>query len=166
MMKKRRSKKNRKLEEEEMDLQITSLADILIIVLVFLLSVFNSGIRGMGEVDVPDGVRLPAVSEGGSSEEGIQVQIGRNSVKLNDRLVSKLNFFRFQQADLNNDLPNSSTSKRVTAAFAKQRRAGQTTQPVWIVADRKAPYATIQTVLASAAAVGFTNIKLAVVTKQ
>ena len=37
---------------------------------------------------------------------------------------------------------------------------------VWIVADERAPYATIQTVLASAALYGYTDFKLAVVKDQ
>ena len=159
----------RKKRENEMDfsLQITSLADVLIIVLVFLLNTFSFDLRGAAEVTVPKSIKLPDATLSGGSDTGITVEISEHEVRIGDERAAPLKNYRFNGADLRGDLPRSSSSSILLDAFGREKRRRESVEPpVLIIADRRAPYATIQTVVASAALNGFTNIKFAVVAKK
>lgn len=184
-----RFRKSKKKEDGDLGLQITSLADILMIVLIFLLKSFSSGLTDGNAIQVSNKIALPSVQGGGIGREGLKVEITEDKVEMSGHAVAALSAYRFNAGDLNGDLESSSTSKALNQAFAAERRAvdqtpKNTIQPVaaiadgtptvvdiksfskdtiWIVADRKAPYATIQTVIASAAMQGYSDFKLAVV---
>jgi biopolymer transport protein ExbD len=156
--------KNREKPGADMGLQITSLADILMIVLVFLLKSFASGLTDQEAIKVSSGIRLPAVQTAGQAKEGLKVEISAEQVAVGDRPAAHLAAFRFPASDLANDLSEASTSRSLKSQFRKSFKAEKDEKPtVWIVADQRAPYATIQTVIASAAIAGYQEFKLAVV---
>jgi len=182
LFRKYRFLKSKKETETDFALQITSLADILMIVLIFLLKAVSSGLTDQQSINVSSQIRLPAAESGGGVKEGLKVEISQNMVLVGGQPVSKLLSFRFDSGDLNADLTEGGTSKTLDRFFAqlraenrhqrkpssedkdkdkdKDENSGDT---VWIVADRQAPYATIQTVIASAAKEGYSDFKLAVV---
>lgn len=167
-----RFRRKRRQNEEDVSLQVTSLADILIIVLVFLLKSFSTGLSDMENVTISKGIRLPMVVAAGVSKTGLQIEVSRDVIQLDGKPVSQLKQFRFLSRDLNNDLAVGGTSRSLIRAigdrikeYEKEGRKNILDR-VWVVADQRAPYMTIQTVLASAAANGYTDFKLAVTQAQ
>lgn len=166
-MLKRTFRKKHTEAESAFELQITSLADILIIVLVFLLNTFNFDLRGKTEFEVNKSIRLPNSIHAGGGSTDLTVEVNESEIRLDGKKTSELSNYRFQTSDLQNDLPASSSSTSLSNSFAKMRSSGTKEEAaLLVVADHRVPYATIQTVLASAALHGFTNIKLAVVAKK
>lgn len=160
-----RFSRRRRRQTETANIQITAMADIFIVILVFLLKSFSASWDTLRNVSLKDGIKLPRVKSGIWEKEGLKVRIAENMVEVNGIVVSKLSNWTFAGNDLNHDLQgDNGTSKSLNDALRGEReRDRDHFQGVWVVADRRAPYRTIQTVLASAALQGFTDFRLAVV---
>lgn len=164
-----RRRRTRIHEVEEIPLQITSLADIMIIVLIFLLKSYSSEMEQ--DIAVPADIHLPVVSKGGSAKEDLRVEISENVVKVGGTVIASLRNFRFESSDLSREWSPVGTSRALTAALGRENRAlaaagKENTRPIWVFADRRVPYRTLQTVMASAALNGFTDVRLAVVKEE
>src|SRR5262244_3024701 len=86
-----------KTQSEEMALQITSMADIFTIILVFLLKSYaTSAIT----VTPTAGMLLPEAHAGDTSVEALKVEISQNAVQVDGQPVVKLNTFAFDAGDL------------------------------------------------------------------
>ncbi len=161
----RRSFVKRRAQNEEMSLQITSMADIFTILLVFLLKSYASGVA----VD-PSGVQLPQAAGKSAQELPIQLYVNQSEVLLDGHPVMNIRDFQFSTQDLE----STGASRRLRAALAekvKERDSAPSAShldvskpegKIVVLADERAPYETIKTVLASAAVQGFTDVKLAV----
>lgn len=141
-----------------MALQITSMADIFVIILVFLLKSYS--VDGLAyEPTVP---LTPPTAHGRIDHtDGLKVEISKKSVNLGGKTVASVSDFKFAKADLDsngasNILKNALAKIRPTAA------TGPKGAKLIVVADEGAPYETIKTVLSSAASEGFLDIQLAV----
>lgn len=158
--------KKRPALNEEMSLQITSMADIFIIVLVFLLKGYSTGAISVAP---SAGLSLPKAVTQDASVEALKVEITETGVQVEGQHVAKLEQFRFEKADLQ----SSGTSTTLGQAISRQREKQlliaksntdvKVDSKILILADQRAPYSTIKTVLASAAVNGYTDFKLAVV---
>lgn len=165
-MKKSPFVKNRN-QSEEMSLQITSMADIFTILLVFLLKSFATGTVN---VTPSKGMLLPQAVSPEASVEALKVEISQGAIQIEGQPVATLNQFVFEPGDLQ----NNNTSQMLTKALEKERQRQlliakansdvKVDPKILVVADQRAPYGTIKTVLASAAVNGYTDFKLAVVT--
>ena len=79
--------RKKRLKREVMDLDITSLLDILVIILVFLLKSYNtSGIL----FNVPKGIVLPKSSTINDNTPGVVVQVSETKIWVDDELVMDL----------------------------------------------------------------------------
>lgn len=162
--------RKRRREAGEFSLQITALADVLIVVLIFLLKTFSSGLVESETITASKEIRLPSVASGGMAQKGIKVEVFRDRVEVSGQVSATLEASRFREQDLNDDLTDGNgSSKALNRAFAQAKQGYRSEVPndpnsatVWIMADRGVPYATIQTVIASAAVAGLTDFKLAV----
>lgn len=175
-LKKRLQKRKARRGEEEIVLQVTSLADIFVVVLVFLLKSYSADTSA--DIDVPADILLPNVTSAAIGDKGLKIQISQDAVKLDGVAVAELDGYRFRKSDLNADLYKNGTSKSLLTAIAKQKAelaevlaqrdpSGEKKLPeVFIIADQKTPYITIQTAMASAAMNGFSEVKLAVVKEE
>lgn len=152
-----------------MALQITSMADIFIIVLVFLLKSFATGSLA---VTPSPGLRLPQAITDDSAVRALTVEISESSVQIENQVVSLLSEFKFRPQDIRSD---GVVTKLDLALFTERKRQELISQSnsdvandsnILIVADQRTPYATIKSVLASAAIHGFTDFKLVVVKKE
>jgi len=151
---------------EDMTLQITSMADIFIIILVFLLKSFSTGAVNLSPAA---GMMLPQAQTTDLAVEALKVEVSETAVQVEGNPVSQLKNFRFAPEDLQ----AAGVSKSLIAAFdtARQRQlliakvnaSVKVDSKILIVADQRAPYTTIKSVLASAALQGYTDFKLAVV---
>lgn len=143
---------------EQMVLQITSMADIFVIILVFLLKSYS--IEGLPyEPTVP---LTPPVAKGRIEKtDATKVEISSRVVALAGQPVSSMKDFRFNSADMDSD--GASQTLRKALARMRPKAVGGAKGPRLIVlADEGAPYETIKAVLASAASEGFLDIQLAV----
>ncbi|MGE4106134.1 MAG: ExbD/TolR family protein [Bacteriovoracia bacterium] len=163
----RKSKGKAQDHGAEVSLQITSLADILMVVLVFLLKSFSSGISTVENISVPKGIHLPEIQASTNGKDGIRVEIGAGGVSIDGQKLADLQDFRFPAADLNGSSDETTTSKVLIKSFSELKKdEAKVGKSVWVVADRRSPYRTIQTVLASAAVQGYSDFKLAVVKEE
>lgn len=152
-------------QSEEMSLQITSMADIFTILLVFLLKSYSTSALA---VQPAKGMSLPQAQAGEQSVEALKIMVSESSVEVEGQPVTTLNHFEFDPKDLKNG-----ASEALNQALEKERKRQlliaqsnsdvKVDSKVIVVADQHAPYSTLKTVLASAALQGYTDFKLAVV---
>ncbi|MBC7384592.1 MAG: biopolymer transporter ExbD [Cryobacterium sp.] len=146
------------VKNEQMALQITSMADIFVIILVFLLKSYS--VEGLAyEPSVP---LTPPMAHGRIDQtDGLKVEISAKAVNLAGKSVSPVSDFRFAKGDMD----SNGASQSLRRALAKTRPSvvsGPKGAKLIVVADAGAPYETIKAVLSSAASEGYNDIQLAV----
>lgn len=152
--------------DQEMSLNITAMADIMTILLVFLLKSFTSSAINIVPVS---GLKLPAAGAQEQNFESLKIQIARSSITVEDAVVTTLDEFKVGKTDLF----NNGTIRTLNQALEKERQRQlliakansdvKVDSKVAIIADQFVPYSTIKAVLASAAVNGYTDFKLAVI---
>jgi biopolymer transport protein ExbD len=153
--------KKKKRGNEEMALQITSMADIFTIILVFLLKTTASGINTVA----PNGANLPVMAHGKEIvADTLKMEINRDMITIDDKVVLNLQQFELPVTEVQ----EGGMSQSVYKAFAEKRKpgAGQETNAnstLLVLADENVPYATLKSALASAANTGFVDLQLVVV---
>lgn len=145
-------------KNEQMALQITSMADIFVIILVFLLKSYS--VEGLAyEPSVP---LTPPTAKGRiEKSDGLKVEISSKAIALDGKNVSSMNAFRFSPKDVDSN-GASNTLRRALSASKANALSGAKGPKLMVVADEGAPYETIKAVLASAASEGYLDIQLAV----
>lgn len=152
----RRSFLNQQHANEQASLQITSMADIFVIILVFLLKSYS--VEGLPyEPTLP---LTPPVARGRiDKEEGLKLEVSQKALALGGVRIMEMKGFRFPAQDV--DGAGESRGLQQALANARLKKGVQTAKLV-VVADGGAPYETIKTVLSSAARSGYVDIQLAV----
>jgi len=157
-----------------MSLQITSMADVFMIILVFLLKSFSTTVSGI----TVNNVTLPEVQAASQAVDSLKVEVGPSSILIDGKPVTTLSAFHFDPSDLEEDgtprslnmalIAEMKTQKAIASARARQPASETPVSPetLLILADKKAPYHTLKTVLASASNAGFTDFRLLVVEDQ
>jgi biopolymer transport protein ExbD len=158
--------KKRPLPSDEMALQITSMADIFTILLVFLLKSYATSALNVAP---GAGLTLPSAQASETSFEALKVEISADSVNIEGKPAVVLKSFQFPT----DDLQTNGASKNLNAVLEKERQRElliakansdvKVDPKILVIADQKTPYSTIKSVLASAALNGYTDFKLAVV---
>lgn len=168
-MKKKGLFKKRPRASDEMSLQITSMADIFTILLVFLLkSVSSSSVT----INPSAGVRLPASTAEAANIEALKIEISESAVMVEQEPVLTLSKFQVDSKDFTPEGGSKILAAKLDLArkrqllIAKANTDVKVDSKVIIVADQHTPYSTLKRVLASAAVQGFTDYKLAVVNKN
>lgn len=149
------------------DLQLTSLMDALVIILVFMLKSFQASTHSF---DTPGGIELPQSASPDLPKDSLQVIISRDSVSFENRQVARMDPSRGLGAD---DLDEEGRRIRplydalVEARLKSERlrvRSGVRSNDgkplpfegvIAIQADRRIPYDTLRRVLYTAAAAEF-----------
>lgn len=144
-----------------MALQITSMADIFMILLVFLLKNYSASLTTISPNAV---MALPEQKANANAmiKDTLKVEIAQDVVMVDQKAVTRLNNFEFAESDQG----DFGTSESVAAALKDQRKI--TPNPnvdstLIVMADEKAPYSTIKRVIASAAQAGFVDLQLVVI---
>ncbi len=153
----------------EMALQITSMADIFMILLVFLLKSFTMG--GIN-LNPTQGLKLPMAGTNLPAVDALTVEISEAGVQVDNKPATPLNNFRF----LPGDLQETGIARSLSSAFEHQRKRQdliaksnpdvKADSKLLVVADRRTPYITIKSVISSAALNGYNDLKLVVVQKE
>ena len=161
--------------KQDMELQITSMADIFTILLVFLLKSFSTSVTS---ISPSNEITLPSAKGGDEMVDVLKIEITPTVITLDDKPVTQLQSFRFEQSDI--EVNRTSRSLNQSLIKEKKRREqaraissvadpsdGSTdTRKLMVLADEKTPYAILKSVLTSAANVGFIDFKLVVIEDQ
>lgn len=152
-----------------MSLQITSMADVFTILLVFLLKSYATGAVS---VTPSKGMLLPEAQAADLSSESLKVEIGEGFVQIDGHTAAGLQAFRFEPKDIQ----ANGSSSALTQVFEHERKKQlliarantdvKVDPKVLIIADQRVPYITLKSVLASAALHGYTDFKLAVAKRE
>ena len=185
----KRKFKRRAGTQEDMQLQITSMADIFTILLVFLLKTFSTGITNLSP---SANVTLPEAKPNDEVVEALRVEISPTAILIEDKPVVAF----AKEFELNpKDLDAKGFPKPVTLALIAEKNKGLRKpsseaplllgpdgQPLdaeaqekvrqeklaamsrlTVMADQNTPYELVRVVLATASAAGFSDFKLVVV---
>jgi biopolymer transport protein ExbD len=143
---------------QDFSLNITSMADIFTILLVFLLKSFSVGVSAVSPTAE---MVLPEVQKSDPLIENVKVEISNTSVLIDGKEVMVLKDFQPDAGSLDAD----GSSKAVSAALKQQREKNtlKNTSRLMLMADQAAPYAIVKSILISASTNGFEEFKLVVV---
>lgn len=149
---------------EDMSLQITSMADIFTIVLVFLL---KTQVSGIANLTVDRELVLPEASAPTQPyHDALQVEIHREGVLVDQRLAAGLKDFSFAESSRDSDAALTGISQEVYRALVRNRsesKAPPDESRILLLADEKTPYSTLNAVIGAASAAGYVDLQLAVV---
>lgn len=160
-MKKSFSKK--KKLDGEVGLNITAMASIFVVILVFLLKTLSTDVAA---VTPTQDLMLPEVKDAPDVADALKLEISSNSILVDDRSVLKLDEFKFDSRDLDDLGGLKEVSKAISEEKKKHAAGDSTERTVVIIADQKTPYSTMKRVIASTSSQGFMNLKLMVVKEQ
>ncbi len=156
--------KKKKTGPSDVALQITSMADIFMILLVFLLKNYSASVSTLAptaQLSLPE----VSVSSKAAPKESLKIEISEDAVLVDQKPALKLTNFRFPASET----LDSTGSKTISGLMKYQREMKpepNRESSVVIMADQRAPYDTIKRVVASAAGAGFIDLQLVVVDPQ
>jgi biopolymer transport protein ExbD len=169
MKQKRRlfGKKKHTQEGGQVALQITSMADIFTILLVFLL-------KGLAtdtiQISPSNGTKLPVgLHSSVLPEPALQLEIAKDGIMVEKEFVAKLDNYRMPASDAGQDGMITGLTDRLTKERDRQKIIAQANDSVKIdtrvivVSDEKVPFATMKPILRTLSANGYSDIKFAVV---
>lgn len=165
MFNKKKSLFKKRHQTEDMSLQITSLADIFVIILVFLLKSYSTG----ATMSPAKGLLMPEAQAAEASIDALKIEIAEAGISVEGQPVAPLKSFRFESGELQGNGSSKTLSKALERERQKQLLIAKGNSDVKVdpkivvISDQRVPYATIKSVLASAALNGYTDFKLAVV---
>ena len=154
-------KKKRKFNED-ISLQITPMASVFTVILVFL---FKSVSIGVSTVTPSQDLTLPEIKGAEAVFEGLRMEISSSAVLVDDKLALKMRDFEFNTADLAED----GSFKPLNAIIHQGKASGvlqEDDSKALIMADVKTPYSVLKRVLASAANKGYFDLKLVVIEER
>jgi len=155
-----------KAPSDQMNLQITSMADIFMILLVFMLKSYGSGVL---DITSAKGVNMPRAGADVSTVDALKLEIATDGILVEGKPVLTMKNFAFDPKEITSVRSSKTLSHALSEERKKQMLIAKSNSDVKldpriiIVADQKVPFVTIRTVLASAAVNGYTDFKLAVV---
>lgn len=157
------SKRKKKKAPADFALQITSMADIFMILLVFLLKSYATSITNIA----PSAhISLPEIdSASGVPKESLKVEVAKDTVIIDDKAVLSLRNFEFTPEEMASG-DASPTITRILNDERKKSPLPNMDSALVVMADEGTPYATIKRVVASAAGAGFVDLQLLVVQAQ
>lgn len=163
----KRKKKLKREDDSSASLNINSLMDIMVIMLVFLLKNFgDEPIKAMGE-----DLKVPTSDSQLMAEDTTAVTVSRNAILVNDKLAVDLKNGAVDQSQKRGGergMVIQPLFEELTDAINKKKREttllGQTYEPVaTIVADQTTPYRLITEVMYTAGQAELRQFKFAVI---
>lgn len=151
--------KKKKKPSGDMSLQITSMADIFMILLVFLLKSYSTSVNSLAPTT---DIKLPIASSQDELKESLKLEIGQTAILIDEKPIVTLKNFEFFPGEV----PENGMSGPLYKALFEQRKKipNPNVEPhLMVMADEKVPYETIKRVLAAAAYSGFVELQLVVV---
>lgn len=160
--KKRITQKNKRIKRREaMDIDITSLLDILVILLVFLLHSYNASNL---ELDLVDNITPPGSQARELGDDALIVQVNKNNEvwigyeKLETKIVDGMASEELYRRVIDIARQNSPTLSK-EEIIEKNRKNNKT---VNLVFDKAIPYSTMQTIMKTVAKAGHSDFRFIV----
>jgi biopolymer transport protein ExbD len=151
------------------DVDITSLLDILVILLVFLLKSYNSsGIV----IDVPEGIKLPTSKSQSYNNPGVLVQVSKDKIWVDSKLVLSSDNLpdRIYDHGKRRIIPlfNELVKKRETIQNVAKRAKGATkfTGFANLIIDKSIKYSYMKRLMYTCAEAGFKEYKFIVMGEE
>jgi biopolymer transport protein ExbD len=161
--------RNRKKKIQVFDIDITSLLDILTILLVFLLQSYNSsGVI----INVPDGIELPRSASESLNNFGVNIQVSKSQIWVDDvEVVNTESIDKVQVFDeggrrivpLYNQLVKIKETIKQSEKLSPE--AKKFSGIANLVVDKSLKYNYLKRVMYTCAAAGFKEFKFVVLTK-
>lgn len=156
--------------DKPMELNITSLMDIMTIILIFLIMSYDSQEQ---EVTPPENIQLPASSAERPVKLAVKLSVSPEEVWVEGKSVVKLHNGKFRPTDLNSDrrvrplLRELERQKgKLLSGSASQAQGEEDERDLlYLEAARGTPFDLVDQVLKTAATAGFTKFRLAVFRK-
>jgi biopolymer transport protein ExbD len=150
--------------KEQMFLQITPMADVLVILLAFLLKSLS---MGMSSITPSQSFLLPEAKGSDKVAETLKVEISKERIVFEEKAVAKLTDFAVAPDDMEADGTVRSLNS-VLIGLSEQapppsEAQSEPSRPVTVMADAAAPYSTIRTVVRTLSKRGYPDLKLLVV---
>jgi biopolymer transport protein ExbD len=149
-------KRSRSWMHEDTSLQITSMADVFMILLVFLLKTYSTGVS---PIDPPANMKLPVAGKTEKIEEALKVEISDSSIRVDGKPVASLKNYQFR----NEDQDSAGLVNSLKRSLASQEKSQTSHGKLMVLADQRTPYSTLKAVLNTAALTGWREYKLVVV---
>ena len=148
----------KRLGSPDIALQITSMADIFTILLVFLLK--NSA-TDASSVTMNSDITLADAKTTSPITETLKLEIADHTLLLGDQVVGSLQHYSFMPRDLDRE----GQLHRLVEGLRKERKKNSRdpNPKLLVFADEHVPFSTLKTVLSSAGAGGYTNFRLTVI---
>lgn len=149
----------RKKSSGDISLNITAMADIFVVLLVFLLKSYASGAM---VVSPTAELELPMAINQSEPVEAMKVEISKDHLVVEGESILELKDFKFPSGDL---LPVGISKRLFEVLKEKKGDVDGDASPsnkVIILADKGTPYAALKVILTSAAGSGLTDFKMAV----
>lgn len=165
-MSRKKSFVKRRAMNGDVSLNITAMADIFTVLLVFLLKGYATGAVN---VNPSAGLLLPEARAEVPSIEALKLEISTDGVQVEGKPVTTLKNFQVPSEELQGNGVIKSLGaaldleRKRQLLIAKSNSDVKVDSKIMVIADQRTPYSTIKSVLASAAVHGFTDFKLAVV---
>ncbi len=156
--------KKKEAQPTDLALQITSMADIFMILLVFLLKNYSASLNNItptAQLSLPELV----LAQKSNPKESLKIEISKDAVLIDQKPAVTLNNFEFPA----NELQAANISQTISNLMKQQRELKpepNRESALVLMADQGAPYSTIKRVIASAAGAGFIDLQLVVVDPQ
>lgn len=165
-----KKKKSKRLPDGGGDVNITSLMDVLTVLLFFL--IMNAQVAPV-EITTPEGITLPDSVSSTVPKTAIRLALTQKALMINDKVILKLEGGRFPASQLEQDARIVKALKEeLTKEYAKteeffkdvaDKDAGLLpTPPLLIQADKNVPFGTMKLILHTAAASGFGDFQFVV----
>jgi biopolymer transport protein ExbD len=151
--------KKRKKPNDDMALQITSMADIFTIILVFLLKTTAAGINTVS----PNASKLPVGNGAEITRDTLKLEISRSSVVVDDKTVLGLRDFEIPVTEVQSNGMSQSVYQALSGERVRRPASPDTSSQLLVLADEETPYSTLKEILASAANSGYVDLQLVVV---
>jgi biopolymer transport protein ExbD len=149
----------KKKSSEDLVLQITSMADIFMILLVFLLKNYSTSVSNLSATK---DTKLPVARASATIKETLKLEVASDAILVDAKPIVKLNKFNFDPADLSTQ-GHSPMLFRVLSQERRRQPEPNMDSTLLILADERTPYQTLKPILASAANAGFVDLQLVVV---
>ncbi len=142
-------------------LNITSLMDVLTIILIFLLVNYSDVVE---DADLPSFIDLPKIQTSQSQDDqtknqAIILALGMREIKINDELIQFSSFTKEKDSIL------EKTSQILTKIKEKEEKEGRTVG-ISLQATKEIEYETIDEILIAAAAAGITKFDFIALREQ
>lgn len=148
--------------KEDIDLQITAMASVFTVILVFLL---KSSASDVSPLQAGGEMQLPELNKGQNLENSFKIEITESSVIFENDVVTQLNQFVIPETDIGVD--GTITKLVDVIKNAQEFKSEKGDRPlVTVFADKRAPQASVERAIASAAKNGLTQIQLVVVNEE